>query len=94
MAILVKSYKLFTKMGFLPNGNFHVRFALANFLENFHPNKHNYGHNILKNTPLAHACFTKYAKSNMSHDRPIAGGLFLTWRNMANLLEAFDMERF
>jgi hypothetical protein len=47
----------------------------------FHPNKHNYGHNILKNTPLSHACSTKYAKSNMSHDRPIAGGQFLTWRD-------------
>jgi hypothetical protein len=49
----------------------------------YHPSKHNYGHNILKNTPLSSACSTKYAKSNMSHDQPIpiTGGQFLTWRD-------------
>jgi hypothetical protein len=50
-------------------------------MEKIHPNKHNYGHNILKSIHLSHACSTKYAKSNMSHDRPIAGGQFLTWRD-------------
>ncbi len=50
---------------------------------------------FLISTPLGHTSH-HHDRPTHHHDRPIASGWFLTWRNMANLLQVvrFDMGRF